>query len=178
MAPLLVIIRPGRADPTRGRACRARHETSSHRLRSKVFRQTGDAGPAVCVCILFSYHALPIVQQDVLSRSAGHGQSFKFGVFSLSQLCFALCAGVCLLPRFRLLDCSMGHGEGFNYLKFDFFYKSADCQAVPLIYARINALWRDHQEYIADSTKRFKFTRLFHRSQASLDIPSCSFSAY
>ena len=27
---------------------------------------------------------------------------------------------------------------------------------------------RDHREYITDSTKRFKFTRLFHRSQATV----------
>ena len=40
----------------------------------------------VCVCIQFSYHALPIVQQDVLSRSADHGESFKFDYFSKNAL--------------------------------------------------------------------------------------------
>ena len=47
----------------------------------------------MCVCILFSYHALPIVQHDVLSRSADHRESFKF----LKTLCFEVMAFLQLL---------------------------------------------------------------------------------
>ena len=84
----------------------------------------------LCVwCILFSYHALPIVQQDVLARSADYRESFKFGVFAVMEFFLFLSLGtLCLCVSVTKFPTRLFSGA-WRRFKFGFFYKDTSFES-------------------------------------------------
>ena len=87
----------------------------------------------VCVCTLFSYHALPIIQQDVLARSADYRESFKFGVFALFRsngiFIFLSLGTLCLCVSVTTFLPTTLFSGAWRRFKFGFFYKDTSFES-------------------------------------------------
>ena len=105
----------------------------------------------VCVCILFSYHALPIVQHGVLSRSADHREILNLA-FSLKTLCFEIMAflqlfiflslgTLCLCVSVTTFSTTLFSGAWRRFQICFFSIKTLHLKVMTLFHFKLNTLY-------------------------------------